>query len=293
MIDLLYSIDYNACRMLRKVGFAPSSATSEAACVQRYINRHFRQYVNRFHTPNTTEQGNTIWVFWWQGEAQMPDIVRSCVQSIQQNKGAYRVVVLNKDNFSRYANIPAYILNKVKSGAISLAHFSDILRFELLNNHGGWWLDATIYVTRPIPTRKAFYTVRMPDMPAFVSRGKWSGFLWYMPKGHGLAQFMTTCLRQYWEKQNSPITYLFMDHLIKLYYDKKMPFRWQIDSLTVENPDLYFFQQEDALAPFCEGNWGVYQTPKYVPEMLVERHAQRPRRQLHRPTAEAPRSAAA
>lgn len=256
MIDLLYSIDYNACRLLRKTGLAPSSIASESACVQRFINRHFRQYVTRFHEPTPTEQGDTIWVFWWQGEAQMPDIVRSCVQSIQQNKGDYRVVVLNKDNFSRYANIPAYILNKVKSGAISLTHFSDILRFELLNNHGGWWLDATIYVTRPIPTRKALYTVRMPDMPSFVSHGRWSGFLWYMPKGCELAQFMTTCLRRYWEKQESLITYLFIDHLIKLYYDKNIAFRRQIDSLTAENPDLYFFQQEEALAPFCEENWG-------------------------------------
>ena len=42
-------------------------------------------------------------------------------------------------------SLPDYILQKYKSDFISRAHFSDILRIELLYQYGGLWLDSAVF----------------------------------------------------------------------------------------------------------------------------------------------------
>lgn len=39
----------------------------------------------------------------------------------------------------------------MEKGIITNTHFSDLLRIELLINHGGLWLDATTYLTGTLP----------------------------------------------------------------------------------------------------------------------------------------------
>ncbi|WP_439819755.1 capsular polysaccharide synthesis protein [Lactiplantibacillus plantarum] len=56
-------------------------------------------------------------------------------------------------NLKYYTNFPKYILEKRRSGKISDAHFSDLLRVELLTRYGGMWIDATVFCS----------TDKMPD----------------------------------------------------------------------------------------------------------------------------------
>ena len=88
-----------------------------------------------------------IWVFWWQGKDRMPSLVEKCYQSVIRNKGRRHVILITKDNIKQYATIPDYIYEKVNNGEITLTHLSDILRFNLLNEYGGLWIDSTIYLT--------------------------------------------------------------------------------------------------------------------------------------------------
>ena len=41
-----------------------------------------------------------IWVCWWQGEINMPNIVRICYESICANSGTHPVKLITKDNYS-------------------------------------------------------------------------------------------------------------------------------------------------------------------------------------------------
>jgi hypothetical protein len=60
-------------------------------------------------------------------------------------------------------------------GKMTVTHFSDILRFNLLKNNGGLWLDATIFVNKPIPEKyftPIFTCSGFPDKDYFfVARG--------------------------------------------------------------------------------------------------------------------------
>ena len=59
-----------------------------------------------------------VWVMWWQGEDSAPELVRMCINSIRKNANGAEVVVITKDNFREYADIPEYIIEKHKRGII-------------------------------------------------------------------------------------------------------------------------------------------------------------------------------
>ena len=118
------------------------------------IFSYVSKYSSVLDTDNQTQTvsgyEDFIWQFWWQGKDNCPLIVKKCMESVAKfypNK----VIVIDKDNFSDYVDIPKYILDKVENGTIGLAHFSDILRLYLLTKYGGTWIDTTVYLTEKIP----------------------------------------------------------------------------------------------------------------------------------------------
>lgn len=92
-------------------------------------------------------QSNKVWICWFQGIENAPPIVQKCVQSVRENMPEKEIILLTFDNLSDYVHLPDYILEKWKKGIISHTHMTDLLRLELLINHGGMWLDATVLCT--------------------------------------------------------------------------------------------------------------------------------------------------
>lgn len=97
--------------------------------VVHYRQTHLQQGVIEATSP--------IWVCWWQGEAQMPDICKQCLCSVRHNAAAHPVIVIDLDNYAQYVDMPQAVVDKHKSGLIDYTHFADILRCMLLARHGG------------------------------------------------------------------------------------------------------------------------------------------------------------
>ena len=95
-------------------------------------------------------QPERIFTLWLQGEEQAPAIVKSCFASIRRHC-RQELVILDENSVFDYISLPEPIVEKYRSGKIKPAHFSDICRVELLHTYGGYWLDATCFVTAPIP----------------------------------------------------------------------------------------------------------------------------------------------
>ena len=94
------------------------------------------------------EKSDKIWICWFQGIENAPELVKACYNSVLKNYKDKEIIVLTEENYEQYVDIPEYILKKWKKGYISFAHFSDILRIELLSKYGGLWLDSTIFTTK-------------------------------------------------------------------------------------------------------------------------------------------------
>jgi len=109
-----------------------------AKFVQSFVQEHPAQSCVQKHNP-------IIWTIWLQGMDQAPEIVQKCYASMQASITDRPIVVITEDNFRDYVTFPDYILEKYEKGIISKVHFADLLRVDLLANHGGTWLDGTVF----------------------------------------------------------------------------------------------------------------------------------------------------
>jgi hypothetical protein len=95
------------------------------------------------------EHSNKAWVCWLQGIENAPPIVKKCFGSIKKHLTGYEIIELNSENLFDYVSFPDCILEKRQKKIIGDAHFSDLLRLELLIKYGGIWIDATVLCTSP------------------------------------------------------------------------------------------------------------------------------------------------
>ena len=175
--------------------------------------------------PAARTEERLIWVFWWQGEDAMPDIVRMCCDFIRLRAGlGARVIVLSKDNLARHVVFPDFVMRKLDAGLITLAQFTDIVRVHLLHQHGGLWLDATVYVSQEIPDEvfAPFFTIRHQRIVKYAALGRWTGFALGGQKGGVLFAFLSAAICKYWERQHLLVDYYLLDYLINL-ADRRFP----------------------------------------------------------------------
>lgn len=106
-----------------------------------------------------------IWVCWWQGLDNAPELVKACVESIRRHAGSREVILITDDNLHQFVTFPSHITALVKSGAITRTHLSDLLRFSLLSRYGGMWLDATFFATGDLTQWASLplWTIKRPD----------------------------------------------------------------------------------------------------------------------------------
>lgn len=96
------------------------------------------------------DKNDKIWTIWLQGERKAPKLVKACFKSVRKHC-KQELVILDADTIFDYIDLPEVIVKKYRDGKIGNAHFADICRVELLYRYGGYWLDATGFVTAPIP----------------------------------------------------------------------------------------------------------------------------------------------
>lgn len=176
-----------------------------------------------------------IWVCWWQGEDAMPPIVRICYQSLLNNAHYHPVHLITKDTIGTYTQLPSYIIRKVEQKRITLTHLSDIIRMTLLYEYGGLWVDATIYVSRPIPEElfhnSLFTLTPRSGNTTNISDARWTGFLIGGFRQGMLFQFVRNFLFTYWQQENRLLDYFLIDYMIALAYETHKEIASQIDSL--------------------------------------------------------------
>lgn len=177
-----------------------------------------------------------IWVYWAQGLAEAPPVVQHCIETLKRNCPAeYSVQVLDNASMHNYITIPEIIQLRLNDGAITRTHFSDIVRFELLKEHGGIWIDSTVLVNenfKEILTQfQSFITLNHENYNPYtaITEGRWTSFFIGMPKGSALAQFMSDAFISYWQKNNKLVDYVLVDYLIALAYKKIPAVQYMID----------------------------------------------------------------
>lgn len=180
-----------------------------------------------------------IWVCWWSGENDAPAIAKQCIKSIRKNAGAHQVYIITEKNYNEYLEIPDYILEKVNSGDMCIAHFTDYLRVSLIAKYGGLWLDATIFCSTPILDdyfNNSFYTCKSePVESRYLSKFRWTGFCLGGWKQHVFFRFLKEAFECYWKTEKFSIDYLLMDYLFETAYRHLPTVRKCMDEVVPNN----------------------------------------------------------
>lgn len=177
-----------------------------------------------------------VWVCWWQGEEEMPELIHLCIESIKRNlperKTALRLITLG--NCAEYVTFTDTVLRKFNEGKISLTHLSDLLRAELLYRYGGMWIDATYYLTKPLSEKlfdRELYTIRFekPIWSSDITEGRWSSNFWIVTKEHKLFRFLMESLWYYWEQEERVVDYFFMDYILAVSVEEFSDIKEQLE----------------------------------------------------------------
>ena len=175
----------------------------------------------------------------------MPPLVRKCYESVIDNSNQREVILITKDNYEMYTNLPDFILKKLTMNEMTLTHFSDIIRFNLLKNYGGLWIDSTVFVNKPI-TKKYFERIFTCSGYSstdhfFVTQGNWTGFLIGGSKNLELFQFMNAFFEYYWKENNLLLDYFLIDYALAYAWDKNIDNfkKYSQEVKGINNPNLF------------------------------------------------------
>ena len=155
--------------------------------------------------------GRVIWMYWKQGLENAPTIVKKCISSVKANKGDKQLIILNEKNVSDYVNFPDFIEEKHKKGIIGEAHYSDLLRIQLLIQYGGIWIDATCYMSDSFPEvieKTPFFMFSAGEWwPDLYTVSKCSNWFIKAERNNDLLKKTRNFLFEHWRVNNRAVHY--------------------------------------------------------------------------------------
>ncbi|MCM1224686.1 MAG: capsular polysaccharide synthesis protein [Lachnospiraceae bacterium] len=193
-----------------------------------------------------------IWVMWWQGLEQAPDIIKLCVSQICKLNKNCDVRIIDQCNYTEYVTLPERITEAVQAKEISLAHLADIIRVQLLMRWGGVWVDSSLFITRPFDDavfNSSFYSISFHEPEFIPTRGRWVVGFMVSPPNMPLFLYLNEFLRLYLKKNKYFVEYLLLDYAIAIAYESIPKIQMRIDNVPKNNVHfhaLYDVLNEDA-----------------------------------------------
>lgn len=216
--------------MTMMLGFSHKSLEIVRLAVNNRILKRLRKKYEKFienylvmnnNILNSSKiKSNKVWVCWFQGLENAPEIVKKCYDSLQNNLKDKEIILITEENYKNYIEFPKVIQEKIDNGIIPAAQKSDLIRIELLIKYGGTWIDSTVYCSG------SDYPNYMMNSDLFLFQNLKPGL-----DGHCTRisnWFMTSCtnnpilllvralLFDYWEKNNKLIDYFIFHYFFEL-----------------------------------------------------------------------------
>lgn len=237
--------------------FPPGKTPRYIRTIEHYVDGVMQPLIAQFQTQQDAPAQPTgdkipVWCCWWQGEAQMPELVKLCharlKQVLPEEKAELHLITL--DNYRDYVQLPEHIIEKFEKKIITMTTMSDVLRFALLEKYGGYWLDATVFFSGEIPEEYfsgKFYCQRMVGNTAYTRReacrGNWCGFSMAGPRNSIVFRFMSQAFSIWWERFDTIIDYVLIDYLLWSGFKAVPAIHDVIDSVPDNNEDIFEMYQ--------------------------------------------------
>ncbi len=191
-----------------------------------FLDKKYSNYWDKYQFSKDIKDSNPkyhnkIWVCWWQGLDNAPDIVKACIKTIKANSEGAEVILITDDNYKNYISFPDYVEEKRKKGLISRTIFSDLLRLNLLSTYGGIWIDSTFFCVHSnfdSYMKLPIWSIKRPEYGhCSVACGYFANYSLGCSYQYRWAyKVVLDFLYNYWKENNKLIDYLLTDYAIVL-----------------------------------------------------------------------------
>lgn len=167
----------------------------------------------------------TIWCLWFQGWQNAPDLVKACRASWQRLNPGWTIHYLTRETFAQHVELTPD-LESLISKNLPMEALSNVIRLELLNLHGGVWVDATAYCLRSLDgwihaaASEGFFAFDRPGSDRMLAN-------WFLAAAPG-SPIVGTWLRDcyaYWKGRKERHTYFWCHGLFGEAYAAEPKFR--------------------------------------------------------------------
>lgn len=230
--------------------------------LKKVYKSRLKQLCDLDYTSLPQKKSNNVWVCWLQGIEYAPLLVQRCYASLQKYLTGKNIILLTSENIHEYVSFPDYIIEKWEKGKITNTHFSDLLRLEILINHGGTWIDSTVLCTGSnIPdyifdSDLFLYQVLKPgrdghslNMSSWFISSKTNNKILLVTRG---------LLYEYWKKKNSLVDYFLIHHFLEIVCERYVEERESIIKSCNSIPHILLL---DVFKPYNEDRY------QYMKEM--------------------------
>lgn len=228
------------CYFLKKMKFTSNYTAGLMSMDKTYykLEKKYKSFIKSYESSNNLkEKSKIIWIFWYQGIQDAPELVKKCINSIKENYSDWDINIITQKNISDYIELPSYIMEKFDKKVITVTHFSDIIRAALLVKYGGLWLDATVLCT-------GNKIENFENQDLFVYRNGWmdmeninmASWLIYSTSNNEILSLTLDLLKEYWKNHNYLANYFLFHMFFKMATEKyyvewnKMPYMTQINN---------------------------------------------------------------
>lgn len=218
--------------------------------VSDYLRPLVEKYQNDAYLPHKMIEISfdkvPVWCCWWQGEDKMPELVKMCNDRLRQVlPDEAEIHMITEKNYKEYVELPDYIIQKFKTGKMSITALSDVLRVALLSEYGGFWIDSTVFVSGAFPKEfisRDFYTQRMYDPEKWsreACKGRWCGFMIAGSQQNIIFRFLKDAFYQWWKDYDCVIDYVILDYFLLAAYHGIPIVRKIIDNVPNNNTNVF------------------------------------------------------
>lgn len=190
--------------------------------LEKQFKKQIKYFDEMYKDKEIHETSNKVWVCWFQGLDNAPELVKRCYASLQENLTDREIILITSENMNDYVKFPKYILEKWEKGYITHTHMTDLLRLELLIRYGGMWIDSTVLCTR-----------KREEIPEYYFNSDLFFYQILKPGRDGQAQLMSSWLMsaktnnrilimtrylcyEYWKKNTKMIDYFLLHDFMSI-----------------------------------------------------------------------------
>lgn len=215
-----------ALPLVLKRYYQSSKARKELASLTPILDKEYGFFLDTYSktTPKKEVEKN-IFFYWQDGEENLTEIGKLCYEQIKRLYGQdYHIYFVDKNNYTSLVKIDPMFINLFRKKKMTIQTFSDVLRFALLDQIGGVWIDSTLYLPERIEFEESinqygYYTLVKEKTKDFFSyKGQssiWSTFCIGGSKNNPLFNAMEKLYLSYYS-QGKKYTYFLTDIFLML-----------------------------------------------------------------------------